>query len=238
MRGAIAQATAACIGAVRLNSVVEVEREGRRAFRKTRRLGVSALYPPGDLLLRWSDSRCAMFASVQEWVAHELHGYALVHGPERRCGPDGSRGLWVEALPGLSVRERLHRGLEVTPEHMAWVAAEVRRAHALSSDRLGGARWSHGDLHAGNVLIDTEHERAHLIDFETRHRPGVPDMERRADDLWVLTLELPQDHNAPRLVDALLEAYGDGAVCDAVRARQRAKRGFWAEVLWRLRVGA
>src|SRR5690349_16581331 len=63
----------------------------------------------------------------------------------------------------------------------------LRELHGQSMD-VAGSDWqlSHGDATCHNVLIDNEHHVAHWIDFDIRHRLGLPKLERHADDLRAL----------------------------------------------------
>jgi len=232
MSDGLTRLMAQAIDGLRVNAVAFGERDGRPVVEKRRRALRTALFPGGNLFLRLSGSRIHMFTSASAWVEHELHCFALLHGPERACGPlDG--GLFVERLPGRSLRELVIAG-ELDAAAMTAAGRELRRAHQLHCDRCDGP-WSHGDPHLGNVLYDAEGGRAWLIDFETRHDPGQTAEARHADDLLVVLLELVGRCEAPgALAHALLAGYGAGLALEALRERLEVPRGLEA-VLWSTR---
>jgi Lipopolysaccharide kinase (Kdo/WaaP) family len=226
--GAPIAALARLIDAVRVNVTTEIVRDGRRLLLKRRRKGCSALVACGNVFLALARSNIVMFPSVRAWQAWELHSYALLHGGGRRAAAVGRDAIVVEALPGETLARRLARG-GVTPAMMAAAARELGRAHALA--------WSHGDPHLGNVLYDEAADRAYLIDFETRHEPRLNALERHADDVLVLLMDVMASEASPRwleLARAFVAAYPARAPFGLVHDRLSPPDGL-ARVLWRIR---
>ncbi len=232
VRGALMRAIAGALNAPRINAVAEVERGGVAGFEKRRRLWAGPLFAPGNLFLRLSRSRIYMFADVEAWRRWELHCFALLHGHEAAGVRVGRRGLWLPRLPGTPLRDLARRD-EITATAMVAAANALRQAHARRCEIIGGP-WSHGDPHLGNVLFDPASGRASLIDFETRHDPGLSAEERHADDLLILLLELIG--RAPGgwepLASALLRGYGQPAVLARLRARLSEPRAPLEALLW------
>ncbi len=94
----------------------------------------------------------------------------------------------MPGIRGVSLRE-LVRSNRLDANAAEAAAREIRRTHQLHCPIYNGG-WSHGDLHLDNILYDHELNRATLIDFDTRHEPGLHEITRHADDLKTVLLEL------------------------------------------------
>jgi hypothetical protein len=175
-----------------------------------------------------------MFPRCADWQAWELDSYRLLHGTERISQQPDAASILVEALPGISLDEH-RRANTLMPDILAAAGHMFQRVHALHSVLIPGA-WSHGDPHFRNVLYDNATEQVYLIDFETRHEPGLPALERHADDLLVFLLDLcggPSD-NFAEFARVFLAAYARPEVNAALLNRLVVPVGLEL-VLWRLR---
>jgi hypothetical protein len=97
--------------------------------------------------------------------------------------------------------------------------------------------WSHGDPHLNNALYDKASDSAFLIDFETRHDSHLSAVDRHADDLLVLLLDLiGRDRSMDwfALSRAFLDAYGDAEVLQALSSRLIVPSGLEL-ALWKTR---
>lgn len=221
------------IDAVPVNSTRECYIGGKRFLLKQRRWGRGVVILLGNAFLKWSHSRISMFIRASAWQAWEIHSYQLLY--DRACLPILNDVIRVEPLPGRSLRDYLDDG-RLSAVMMRAAAAEFKRAHALMSPELDGL-WSHGDPHLNNVLYDKGSSGAYLIDFETRHDPHLSAVERHADDLLVLLLDLiGRDRGMEwfALSRAFLDAYGDAAVLQALSSRLTVPRGLEL-ALWKTR---
>ncbi len=149
--------------------------------------------------------------------------FALMLGPGNVvCFPE---------VPGLSLRRMLQRR-ETDVRAFAAAARELRRVHQLScSDH--GAAWSHGDLHLDNVLYDSATDRATLIDFDTRHEFGLSPVQRHADDLKVMLLELIAigDDQWIQPATTLIGEYGNAVVLEELHRQLIVPHGI-AKIFW------
>jgi hypothetical protein len=221
------------IDAVPVNSTRECFIGGKRFLLKRRRWGRGAVILLGNAFLNWSHSRISMFPRSSEWQAWEIHSYQLLY--DRACLPILNDVIRVEPLPGRSLRDYLDEG-RLSSAMMRAAGAEFKRAHALLSPCLDGL-WSHGDPHLNNVLYDKISGCAYLIDFETRHDSRLSAVERHADDLLVLLLDLiGRDRGMDwfALSRAFLDAYDDAAVLQALALRLVVPRGLEL-ALWKTR---
>jgi tRNA A-37 threonylcarbamoyl transferase component Bud32 len=165
----------------------------------------------------------------------ELHAFHLANGDAFASGAHGRRAIWMERMPGTSLREHLGAGT-LDERMLAAAGAEIGRVHRLHSDAFAGP-WSHGDLHLENALYDPAEGRVRLIDFETVHEDGLDPIDRHADDLLVPILDLIGACDGDvlgRRVRALLEGYDNPAMASPLRRRLVMPSGL-ESVLWHTR---
>lgn len=221
------------IDSVPVNTTRDCVIGGKRFLLKKRRWGRSVVIMLGNIFLSLSRSRISMFPRSKAWQQWEIHSYQLLY--ERDCLPILNDVIRVEPLPGRSLREYLDDGC-LSALMMRAAGAEFKRAHGLMSPDLGDL-WSHGDPHLNNVLYDKAGGCAYLIDFETRHDSHLSAVERHADDLLVLLLDLiGRDRSMDwfALSRAFLSAYGDTAVLNALASRLIVPNGLEL-ALWKTR---
>ncbi len=219
---------------VRVNGLRVSLVEGRPVIVKSRRRGAGAVIFGGNVFLMLARSGVRMFVRSRRWSEWETYCSRLLY-PELAVACEGSRRSVVLAkLPGTSLRHLLQQQQDSVPVVAAGVR-EIHRIHQIHCRRFGGA-WSHGDLHLDNILYDAASGRAFLIDFDTRHVLDLPGLDRHADDLLVMLLELfalVGDGWRP-LATAVLEGYPDAAVLGCVAERLTIPRGF-AKILFHTR---
>jgi tetratricopeptide (TPR) repeat protein len=115
------------------------------------------------LKLRRSDAPGAIFSgrdfvAEAQRLARVRHPHVLaVHGAGYH---DDRAGLWTDWIEGETLRDRLRRKIRLTPP--AWLALARDLAGALAAVHEAGI--VHGDISAGNVMLD---RRGHalLMDF-------------------------------------------------------------------------
>jgi hypothetical protein len=203
--------------------VNRVRREGAR-WVKTRLYRGRFIITPGNVYLRWARAGFTMHTSPEAWAKYELGAYRALYGGDA-AGEVSSRSIWTRHLEGESLKTRptadaLHAG-----------GVELARAHATLVD---GVPFSHGDLHLKNLLYDEAAKVAHIIDFETPHDDGLGAVERHADDLYVLVLDLlgtTSEDRSPELARALFDGYARAEVLAALRARLDVERAFLPRAL-------
>lgn len=216
-----AELIARLIDSVTINQVEQIDGK----IIKRRKAGRGWLIWAGNLFLRWSNSRIEMFPRTRDWQCWEYECYQWLYGGG--CDRLGKDTLLITPFVGQSIRDMI-RANTVTNTVLKSVAIEFHRTHQLDD-------WSHGDPHTGNVLW---HEgRARLIDFETRHRVGLPSVDRHADDLLVFLLDLigrtPSD-NWFEHSQVFLLAYNNLTVLRTLRRRLHKPTGFEL-ILWKTR---
>lgn len=219
----LVRALSALIDRVQVSSCVETA-DGR--FRKVRRRGTGPLIAAGNLYMRLADARISMFVRADDWLAHELSCLRLAH-PELACARDGPRSFVVDRLPGAPLRSLAARG-PLDPRALFATGEELRRCHALDQQS-----FAHGDPHLANVLWDGT--RARLIDFETPCLPHISIVERRANDLLVVLLELAgttDEPGWPGLSRSLVQGYAPTESVREALGRLLAPPTGLARVLW------
>ena len=176
------------IDRIRINALTREVRDGRPLWVKRRHAGARPIIHAANGFFRLVGNPVVVLGRIDEWRSWEIDCFRRLHGAAFEVFADGADAVCAEEIPGASLSQHLAAGT-LTPAMLAAAARELRRAHGGDCAALGGA-WSHGDPHAGNFLYDAASDRARLIDFEVRHRPGLAADERHADDLLVLLQDL------------------------------------------------
>jgi hypothetical protein len=221
---------------VRVNRVEWIAHDGLSVIVKRRRCCGSVIILIGNEFLALARSGVQMFVRARAWVEWEQHCTALLYPDFPPVLVDAGLSLRMPAVPGTSLRRMLEQGDWCRGALIA-AARELVRTHRLQCCFFQ-ARWSHGDLHLDNILHDAETNRAFLIDFDTRHKLGIDENRRHADDLNVLLLELiaaPGDEWR-ELATAFLKEYGEVHVLQELARQLAVPRGF-AKILWYTRTG-
>jgi hypothetical protein len=222
------------IGSVRVNRVTpSVDSSGHR-LEKTRRPGAEALIVLGNEFLSLSSSEVEMFRDVAEWIRWEQYCGRLLYPVQAGPRKVGRRSISMRVARGLSLTACLDLP-ELSTKAFAAAGHELRRVHALHCKHLG-ASWSHGDLHADNVLYDADTGDVTVIDFDARHRKRANSLFRHTDDLKTLLLGVisrPAElWTAP--AKAFLMAYGARDVLIELREQLVIPQG-WASILLQTR---
>lgn len=216
---------------VRVNQIRRTIRDGRPVIEKRRRIGGGVVIWLGNRFLSLARSRISMFVRAHDWIAWETHCARLLYPdwPVVQIGP--GKAVTFSEVPGISLRQMLQRG-QMDFRAVVAAASELRRVHQLSCCAYQAA-WSHGDLHLDNILYDSTTDRATLIDFDTRHELVLHPIQRHADDLKVMLLELIaiDDDQRLQLATTLVREYGDPSVCDELSRQLVVPSGF-AKILW------
>jgi aminoglycoside phosphotransferase (APT) family kinase protein len=107
----------------------------------------------------------------------------------------------------------------------------------LRSEFFGGA-WSHGDANLANFLFSENENRALLIDFELAHPRDLSADQRHAEDLLTFLQDLlgccTREEDWVPFARRFLDAYGDNAPTEILRARMAIPRGI-PRVWWWIR---
>jgi hypothetical protein len=210
---ALANAAARFVDSLKINSVSEKVRRGRRVVIKQRNGYGEQLADLANLYFRMAGIPIRFWAKAEEWQPWEVECFKMLNGDHFRAWASGDKTVCADKLPGKNLWEHLEQGT-LTRQMVEAAGREFRRAHHFRSDVFRGP-WSHGDAGANNVIYDEKIDRARLIDFEIVHDKSLPAKSRQADDLLVFLLDLiAVAPNSRWLTLALsfLNAYGDTAV--------------------------
>jgi len=231
----LSQLFAHVLDSVRVNRCREYVCEEKIYILKKRLNNLDWLVVLGNVFLRWSKSRIRMFPSVSAWKKWELYSYALLHGERYDSKDIGDRSILIEKLPGRDLRS-LAAASKLNAEIVESSAKELLRAHDLFSEMLGEG-WSHGDPHMANFIYDDVTKKCYLIDFETYHEKQYTQLQRQADDVLVLLLDMmgrvPGKYFA-EWTPIFLATYNRPTVFDELSGRLVCPRG-WERVLWMTR---
>src|SRR6266567_2448431 len=210
---ALTDAAATFVDSLKLSSVSEKVRRGKRVVFKRRNAYSEQLADLANLYFRMSSIPIRFWSKVEDWRRWESECFQMLNGDRFRVFASGMKAVCVDKLPGKTLWEHLNRGT-LTPQMLQAAGRELRRAHQLWSDEFGGG-WSHGDATMSNVLYDEKTGRARVIDFELVHEKSLPAKSRHADDLLVFLLDVVAIAPGRRWLPfslSFLNAYGDPVV--------------------------
>ena len=207
---ALTNAAAKFVDSLKLSSVSERVRRGRRVVIKHRNAYSEQLADLANVYFRMSDIPIRFWSKVKDWKRWEIGCFRMLNGDRFRAFSSGANTICVDKVPGKSLWVHLNRGT-ITRQMLEAAAHELRRAHQFWSDEFRGP-WSHGDAGMENVVLNKKTGRARLIDFEIFHDRSLPAATRHADDLLVFLLDLAAIASREKwLTFALrfLDAYGN-----------------------------
>src|SRR6266568_7712068 len=210
---ALSNAAARFVDSLKINSVSEKLRRGRRVVIKRRNGYGEQLADLANLYFHMAGIPIRFWAKAEDWQRWEAECFKMLNGDRFRAWASGDKTVRADKLPGKSLWEHLEQR-RLSREMVEAAGHEFRRAHQFRSDEFRGP-WSHGDAGANNVIYDEMTGRARLIDFEIVHDKSLPAKSRQADDLLVFLLDLiAVAPNSQWLTLALsfLNAYGNTAV--------------------------
>lgn len=184
----LANAAMAVVESLKINSISEKSRRGRRIVVKRRNSHSQQIAEMANLYFRWADIPIHFWSKLEDWRRWEVDCFQMLNGDRFRAYVSDEQTVCADKLPGESIWNHMNRG--TLTRHMLKAAAkEFRRAHQFWSMEFDGP-WSHGDASAPNVIYNERSERARLIDFEIIHVKSLPATTRQADDLLVFLLDM------------------------------------------------
>jgi hypothetical protein len=210
---AFSNAAARLVDSLKVNSVSERVRRGRRLVIKRRTVYSEPLAELANVYFRIAGIPIRFWAKTEDWRRWEVKSFNKLNGDRFHARPSAANAICADKLPGRSLWDHLNEGT-LTREMMEAAGQELRRAHHLWSDEFRGP-WSHGDAGTNNVIYDKKTGRARLIDFEIVHKNSLPTKSRHADDLLVFLLDLlalAPNRQWLTLVLAFLNAYDNAPV--------------------------
>jgi hypothetical protein len=210
---ALANAAARLVDSLKINSVSEKVRRGRRVVIKRRNGYSEQLADLANLYFRMAGIPIRFWAKVKDWRRWEVECFKMLNGDRFRAWVCGDKTICADKLPGKSLWEHLDQGT-LTRQMVEAAGHEFRRAHQFWSDEFRGP-WSHGDAGTNNVIYDDKIGRARFIDFEIVHDKSFRAKSRHADDLLVFLLDVIAVAPNPQWLAwslSFLNAYGNAAV--------------------------
>ena len=223
--------TGSHIDRIRINNVTRGTIAGRSVWVKRRTPLSRWLIPVANGFFWLAGNPVEVFPTSEAWQVHEQRTFRLLNGTHRAVGVLERNAIYAEDLPGSDIVSLLEKN-ELSSSVMNLVGVAFRKMHRTWNP-LNGEWFSHGDPHLGNVLFDRNNGQTHWVDFETTHRSRLLDVERHADDLLVLLLDLIGRTNESMwqtLSVAFLSGYQDALVIADLKKRLLPPSGFGA--LW------
>src|SRR6266566_1577786 len=184
----LSHAATTFVDSLKINSISEKTRRGRRVVIKRRNGHSEQLADLANLYFRLSNIPIRFWSKVEDWKRWETECFQMLNGDRFRVYPSGAKTVCVDKLPGESLWDHMNRG-KLTRQMLEAAGHEIRRAHQFWNDELKGP-WSHGDAGMTNVIYNQRTGRVRLIDFEIIHDKSLPATVRHADDLLVFLLDI------------------------------------------------
>jgi hypothetical protein len=232
---ALSNAAARLVDSLKVNSVSERVRRGRRIVIKRRTVYSGPLAELANVYFRMAGIPIRFWAKTEQWRQWEVKSFNMLNGARFHAYPSGANTVCADKLPGRSLWDHLNEST-LTREMMEAAGQELRRAHHLWSDEFRGP-WSHGDAGTNNVIYDEKTRRARLIDFEIVHQKSLATKSRHADDLLVFLLDLMAVAPNPQwlaLALAFLNAYDSAPVIAQLKNQLATPTGI-AWIWWGVR---
>ena len=149
---AVRNAADRLVDSLKINSVSEQVRRGRRLVIKQRTVYSEPLAELANVYFRMAGIPIRFWAKIADWHRWEVNCFNLLNGDRFHAHSSGANTTCADKLPGRSLSDHLKQGT-VRREMMEAAGYELRRAHQLWSDEFRGP-WSHGDAGTNNVLYD------------------------------------------------------------------------------------
>jgi len=232
---AVRNAADRLVDSLKINSVSEQVRRGRRLVIKRRTVYSEPLAELANVYFRMAGIPIRFWAKIADWRRWEVNCFNILNGDRFHAHGSGANTICADKLPGRSLSDHLKEGT-LTREMMQAAGHELRRAHQVWSDEFRGP-WSHGDAGTNNVLYDETTRRARLIDFEIVHDKSLSAKSRHADDLLVFLLDvlaLAPNRQWLNLVLAFLNAYDNAPVIAQLKDQLAVPAGL-AWIWWGVR---
>ena len=227
--------TRAIVNSLKINSVSEQTRNGRRVFIKRRHVHGDQLAHLANVYFRIWKIPIRFQSKVEDWRRWEMKCFTMLNGDRFRVSSPNARTIIEDKMPGRNLWDHINEKTLTLPMLRA-AAHELHRAHQFVSDEFGGG-WSHGDATATNVIYDAKTERARLIDFEIVHQRSLSTADRQADDLLTFLLDmagLVSEREWLPFATCFLEAYADRRVIAKLSDRFALSGGL-AWIWWEVR---
>jgi len=215
------------LAAIRLHRVESVSRDGVEFVLKRRTLLSRVLIPAGNLFLKMTGS-CVIVLPFVRWLEWELTVDAATRRNLATLEPTAKgMSLLCRRVPGKPLRQILvddDYSLERKLKAIGWSLTALRDLQAITADWGEGVHqsMSHGDATINNVIVDVDRRTARWIDFDTRHLPHLPELDRHTDDIRCLISSaancLPPT-SYPDLADTLAASGFDAQVLRHFRRR-------------------
>jgi len=231
----LSNAASAAVEALKINSITEKVRRGRRVVMKRRNAHGEQMADLANFYFRTWNIPIRFLSKVKAWRHWEIKCFNMLNGDRFRAVASGERTVIEDKLPGESLWDHMKRGT-LTGRMLRAAAREFHRAHQFWSDEFRD-RWSHSDATTTNVLYDAKNDRARLIDFEIMHQRSLPAEARHADDLLVFLLDMVGSVSSRQWLPfalCFLNAYGAADVIAELRKRLVLPGGL-AWIWWEVR---
>jgi hypothetical protein len=184
----LSHAATAVIESLKINSISEKVRRGRRVVVKRRNIHGAQMADLANFYFRRAGVPIRFWSKMRDWQRWEVGCFQMLNGDRFRASTMGTNAVCVDKLPGQSIWVHMQKRT-LTRSMLTAAANEFRRAHQFWSKEFDGP-WSHGDASAPNVIYNERSARARLIDFEIIHVKSLPATTRQADDLLVFLLDM------------------------------------------------
>src|SRR6266568_4496382 len=107
---ALTNAAATFVDSLKLSSVSERVRRGRRVVFKRRNIYSEQLADLANLYFRMSSIPIRFWSKIEDWRRWESECFQMLNGDRFRASKSGAKTICVDKLPGESLWEHMNRG--------------------------------------------------------------------------------------------------------------------------------
>src|ERR1051325_3756460 len=140
MPQAVAKAAARLVDSLKINSVAEKTRRGRRVIIKRRNVYGEQLAQLANVYFRMASVPIRFWAKTEDWRGWEVDCFNMLNGGPLGAWTTDEKTVCADKLPGKTLWEHLQKGT-IKTQMMQAAGREFRRAHKFWSDHFRGP-WS------------------------------------------------------------------------------------------------
>jgi hypothetical protein len=118
---ALTNAAVTFVDSLKINSISEKTRRGRRVVIKQRNGHSEQLADLANLYFRMSNIPIRFWSKIEDWKRWETECFQMLNGERFRVYPSGAKTVCVDKLPGESLWEHLNRGTLTRRMLEAWM---------------------------------------------------------------------------------------------------------------------
>src|SRR5437660_10410025 len=157
----LSNAASAAVEALKINSITEKVRRGRRVLLKRRNAHGEQMADRANFYFRTWNIPIRYLSKVKAWRHWKIKCFNMLNGDRFRAVGSGERTVIEDKLRGESVWDHMKRGT-LTGRMLRAAAGELHRARLVGGDEFRG-RWADSDATGTHVLYAAKNATASFM---------------------------------------------------------------------------